>query len=374
VPRIVGARVLLACLGVAGLLASCGGASETAGSAPSASSSPSATPSASSPGAPVSGPEDFLAAYVAADGAVIRHDQGGDVVSEGQAYAMLVAEVAGRDDVVRRVWDWTRAHLALDSGLLAFHADSHGKVLDSEAASDADVLCALALLRYDGPGADRLHSAGRRLARAVLAHETVTDGAGRPVLVAGPWARQQQVVNPSYLMPGVFTDLATLTGDRRWQGLASSSVAVVDRLTGGGSSLPSDWARVEGDRVVATGSGGGDGQPQYGPDAQRTPLWFATGCSPDARRLAAGWWPILQAENRSSATALSTDGSALDSTPSVVALLGAGGSAGAAGDDAGVADLDTGAAQANAAQPTYYGCAWLALAPALRAGRLTSCS
>jgi len=374
VARIAGARVLVACLGVACLLSACGGSSETTGSATSGSGSPSATPSAASSGAPVSGPEDFLAAYVAADGAVIRHDQGGDVVSEGHAYAMLVAEVAGRADVVRRVWAWTRAHLALDSGLLAFHADSHGKVLDAQAATDADVLCSFALLRYDGPGADRLHSDGRRLARAVLTHETVTDSSGRPVLVAGPWAREQKVVNPSYLMPGVFADLATLTGDRRWQALASTSVTVVDRLTDGGRSLPPDWARVEGDRVVATGSGGGDGQPQYGPDAQRTPLWFAAGCSADARRLAAAWWPILQAENRSSATALSTDGTALDPSPSVVALLGAAGSAGAAGDDAGVADLDTGASQTDAAQPTYYGGAWLALAPALRDGRLTPCS
>ena len=35
----------------------------------------------------------FLAGYVTGDGRVIRRDQGGDIVSEGQAYGMLIAEV-----------------------------------------------------------------------------------------------------------------------------------------------------------------------------------------------------------------------------------------------------------------------------------------
>jgi endo-1,4-beta-D-glucanase Y len=72
----------------------------------------------------------FLHRYVTSDGRVIRHDQGGDIVSEGQAYAMLIAESAGRPEVARTVWSWTRAHLGRPDGLFAWHASGSGAVED----------------------------------------------------------------------------------------------------------------------------------------------------------------------------------------------------------------------------------------------------
>jgi hypothetical protein len=36
--------------------------------------------------------DSFLAKYVTSHGRVLRHDQGDDIVSEGQAYGMLIAE------------------------------------------------------------------------------------------------------------------------------------------------------------------------------------------------------------------------------------------------------------------------------------------
>jgi endoglucanase len=319
-------------------------------------------------------PNAFVDAYVTGDGRVLRHDQGNDVVSEGQAYGMLAAELAGRDDVVRTIWSWTKDHLRSAQGLLSYHANADGRVLDPQPATDADVLSAYALLRYEGPEADTLHADGRDLAGAVLEHETATDTQGRPVLVAGPWATgRPAVVDPSYLMPSVFTGLASMTGDHRWQELATSSVALVDAVTDGGRSLPPDWARLEGDRLVPSGSGGGDGSPQFGPDAQRVPLWFAFGCDSHAERLAAAWWSLLQQDDRSSATALSLDGGVLDGTGSTLALLAAGASARAAGDDSGAGDLEAGALRTYQGSPTYYGGAWLVLAAALRDGRLASC-
>src|SRR5690348_4029051 len=48
----------------------------------------------------------FLDRYMDPDGRVVRHDQGGDSVSEGQAYAMLAAVAI--DDRARfaRAWRW----------------------------------------------------------------------------------------------------------------------------------------------------------------------------------------------------------------------------------------------------------------------------
>src|SRR2546423_15229298 len=55
--------------------------------------------------------ERFLATYVAADGRVVRHDQGDDTVAEGQSYALVLAQVASDDATFGRVWDWTAGHL-----------------------------------------------------------------------------------------------------------------------------------------------------------------------------------------------------------------------------------------------------------------------
>src|SRR5207302_9757221 len=63
----------------------------------------------------------FMRRYVEGNGRVVRRDQGGDTVSEGQAYAMLLAvalDDRGRFDTV---WRWTRTHLQQPDGLLAFH-------------------------------------------------------------------------------------------------------------------------------------------------------------------------------------------------------------------------------------------------------------
>ena len=96
---------------------------------------------------------------------------------------------------------------------------------------------------------------------------------------------------------------------------------------------------------MATGQAGGGGAPQYGPDAQRVPLWFAAGCDPQSRRLAAAWWPVLQQDDRSSADALSITGDVVDPDASAVALLASAAAARASGDQAGVAALDRGAEQ-----------------------------
>ena len=298
----------------------------------------------------------FLSRYVTGDGRVIRHDQGGDIVSEGQAYGMLVAELAGRPALARTIWSWTTRHLARPDGLFAWHATGAGRIEDPQSATDADTLIAYALLRFRGGGAATMHRAGRRVARAVLAHEAVSLPDGTRLPVAGPWATAlpAPVTNPSYLMPGVFRALARMTGDRRWAGAAAASVRLVRTLTGDGRQLPPDWAVVTGGHLVAAPQPGGGAGIRYGLDAARVPVWFAGGCDADARRLAAAWWPRLR--------------TAAGDSP--LQILAAAASATAAGDHAAATAL-RGHAEALAARaPTYYGDAWAALGPAVLDDRL----
>jgi endoglucanase len=360
------------------LASGCGG-----GGGHQAGSSPTASPSATVPTAKDAA-ATFLDKYVESDGRVIRRDQGGDIVSEGQAYAMLIAEIADKPAVARTVWTWTRSHLQRSDSLLAFHADGGGRIIDHQSASDADVLAAYALLRYDGLDANRLHADGRRLAASVLSHEVATvlshevatDTRGRPVLVAGPWALTAPVtVNPSYWMPGVFTDIGRRTNEPRWTAMADASVALAGQLTNDGAQLPSDWARLDGDRATPVASPGGGTGVQYGLDAMRVPAWFAAGCTTGARELAAKLWrTVLSRKDQTGALALSLDGAVISHDTNALPLVGAAAAAEAAGDSASRTRLFDLAAQRARDHPTYYGDAWLALGTALVDGSLGKCA
>jgi len=181
------------------------------------------------------------------------------------------------------------------------------------------------------------------------------------------------VVDPSYWMPGVFDDLATMTGDPRWREIAATTVSLVAGATQGGMKLPSDWGQLSGSRLMATAAPDGSAAVQYGLDAQRIPIWFATSCSPRARSIAGGWWRALAAGDRSSALALGLDGSVIDGHSNPVPLLASAATARAAGDGASASSLTKQAAELSRTTPTYYGDAWLALSAGLWSGAITGC-
>ena len=236
--------------------------------------------------------QEFFAAYVDADGRVIRHDQGGDTVSEGQAYALRLALGDGDAASFDRVWTWTREHLQVGSGLFAWRWHD-GAVVDAEPVADADLDMAVALAQAsDRFARDDYAEDARRIASAVLDHETVEVG-GRLVLVAGPWAVAERVVNPSYLAPCDDEELAALSNDRRWLRLRDSSAVLLDEELSTG--LPSDWTVLD-----ATGGLHPIARPEdranpgrYGLDAarvrplasgdatpvERSPRGSGTGCS-----------------------------------------------------------------------------------------------
>ena len=317
----------------------------------------------------------FLDEYVRPDGRVTRPDQGGDTVSEGQAYGMLLAEVADRPGTFGRIWQWTRDHLQGSSGLFAYHANAAGQILSREPASDADLLIAWALLRYQGPDSVVRHREGRRVAAAVLAREVTAGPGGTPVLAAGPWATGRPAsIDPSYWSLPALTGLARLTGNSRWQRIAGGAVSLAGHLTSGGRVLPPDWAKLTAAGVLAPepAPDGSQPQAQYGLDAQRTVAWFAAPCDPRAQALAARWWGLLRTGDRAQAQALRPDGAVLDPAPAPLPLVAAAAGAQAAGQRAAARRFLQRAAARQHRDPTYYGAAWVALGSALLSGALAS--
>lgn len=281
----------------------------------------------------------FLAGYVDPDGRVVRRDQAGDTVSEGQAYAMLVAVGSGDGATFRRVWGWTQQHLVRPDGTLSWRwAD--GKVVDPSSASDADLDAARALVLAGRTFGDLdLLADGLRLGQAVLEVETVQTSVGR-VLTAGSWATAEPwAFNPSYPSPAAYAVLGDASGDSRWAELATAGRAVgTGLLTTVG--LPPDWAQVHADGHVEPVPGaagrGGEGV-RYGYDATRFPLRQAESCTPGDRTLAARLAPALE-QSPGSAAERDLGGRPLTADRSVVGLEGEAAALAAAGDAAGARD------------------------------------
>jgi endoglucanase len=320
---------------------------------------PAASPAGTVPLTPDAAVHSFLASYVAPDGRVIRKDQGSDTVSEGQAYAMLMAAAVGDRNHFMTVWDWTESHLLEPNGLLAWHW-AGGRVVDAQPAADADVGTAAALVmasrRFGDPD---LLAAGQNLAAAVVSHETAPSAYGR-TLLAGPWAvTPTKYVDPSYLAPAELDELAAAFG-APWPALATSARSELLTLTSNGD-LPPDWAVIASDQVVHPAAApGSPGQPAvFGFDAVRAPIWMGTSCSASLRQAAAG---LLPAFGRGAGKVeLNLGGHPAPGVSSPLGLLGrAGAEWGAGRTNAAWSDLRR-AARADQQHPTYYASAWVVI-------------
>jgi cellulose synthase (UDP-forming) len=326
--------------------------------------------------------EAFFDGYVTPEGRVVRRDQGGDTVSEGQAYAMLLAAGAGEGRRFQTVWAWTREHLQRNDRLLSF-LWRDGEVVDPNPAADADLDAAWALLvaaeRFDRP---QYRSEALRIGRAILREETTRRGRGRELL-AGPWAKgKRPTINPSYYSPGAYAALARASGDRRWHELARTSRRRLATLTASKPALPPDWARIEASGRRSRGpvprpgpAANARGEPLYSYDAIRVPLRYAAACTAANRGIAARLWPFLK---RQAATEISPsytlDGRRAAAGTHAGAIVAAAAAAAAADERATADELLDRARDADEEHPSYYGSVLLALGEQmLNSGRLTGC-
>jgi endo-1,4-beta-D-glucanase Y len=306
--------------------------------------------------------QEFLDRYVAADGRVIRRDQGSDTVSEGQAYGMLIAVALGDEARFDQIWRWTRDNLQRADGLFAWRW-AVGRVIDWQPATDADlaIASALALAGERFSERDDVIEA-RRIADAIIDRESVATSEGK-LLVAGPWATISRTVNPSYFMINAMSRLLWATNDWNWSSVASTSRRVIDGLTDTFPHLPPDWAIVGRSTTDATATSSPDGRSaRYAYDAVRVFVQLAVDCNSSGRAIAARGWTFFRTIDASDLAAeYSLEGKPLTDYGHPSALVAAAASAEAAGRrDAGASLLDA-ATSLDDDYPTYYGSAWIAL-------------
>lgn len=369
-------RSTLIAVAAGAVLVTAGTAAVAVGVSSSDHGPPDAGPEATSTALPPSGdgaPEldasslatSFLDDWVE-DGRVVRHDEGGDTVSEGQAYGLFAAIVAEDEQRFDEIWSWTQHELVRPDGLLAWRWDE-GAVVDDEPASDADLDAARALvLAGDRFGRSDLHDDGVALATTIADRMTVETAQGR-ILLPGLWAadREPYAYNPSYASPVTFEVLSAATGDPRWDELQAGSAAVTTDILEA-TDLPPDWAQVHTDGLVEPmpGPRGGGDPVQYGFDAPRLMLRYAESCAPADVALAGRPLATLDREDDVKSR-LDLGGGALVEEQSPLGFAARAASAKASGDEsAATSDLER-AAELAAEYPTYYGAAWVMLSTAM---------
>lgn len=305
----------------------------------------------------------FFHGYVDPSGRVVRHDQGGDTVSEGQAYALLLAVAVDNRAEFARVWRWTRTHLQEADGLFAYHWVA-GRVVDAMPAADADLQIAWAL----DLGARRFHdpayrSAALRVADAVRTLETAPVPGGGTVLTAGPWAgRAPAWLNPSYWAEPATAALARLPGGAAWSGITTTDRRLAAAVTADGRRLPPEWARLRGSTVAPSGPPSRPAAAaDFGLNAARLVVWEAVSCHRGDRLLAARWVGLLNRAAAHGALATTLAGRAVDPTRHPLPIVAAAAAAAARGEIVRRDALLTAAARLDARFPTYYGTAWVAL-------------
>jgi endoglucanase len=228
--------------------------------------------------------ERYREVFLARDGRIVDRTAGDRSTSEGQAYALFFALVAGDRDAFERVLRWSRDNLAqgdLAAQLPAWHwgarRDGGWGVLDANSASDADLWMAYALLEagrlWRDPEHERL---ARRLLANVAAREIATLPGLGPMLLPAPrgFALERGRgwrLNPSYLPPQLLARFASAGVPGPWLELRATAARMLRETAPRG--VVADW-------VLYRSEDGFGPDPVHGAigsyDAIRTYLWAGT--------------------------------------------------------------------------------------------------
>ncbi len=219
--------------------------------------------------------------FLTSEGRIVDNANGGISHSEGQGYAMLIAERLNDRPTFEAMWQWTQSNLLVRGDSLAAWrwSPQTPHVADRNNATDGDLLIAWALAE----ASDRWDvSEYRETARLIvedLATKVVTSSRFGPILLpastgfAGKDQPDAPVVNLSYWLFPAFKHLRAVSDSINWDALTATGKTLIELSRFGPRRLPSDWISL------------GAAQPAparsfpavFGYDAVRIPFYFAWG-------------------------------------------------------------------------------------------------
>lgn len=225
--------------------------------------------------------ESYARRFLSDDGRVVDRTAADRTTSEGQAYGLFFALAANDRPRFDRLLRWTRDNLAradlgrrLPSWLWGRRPDGRWGVLDENAASDADLWMAYALLEAGRLWRERSYEElGRSVAANVAAREVRRVPGLGATLLPGPRGFVSEKgravrLNPSYAPPQLLRRLAALGVPGPWEEVLGSAVRLLRE--GAPRGVAADWV------LYRAGAGFGP-DSQHGSlgsyDAIRVPLW-----------------------------------------------------------------------------------------------------
>lgn len=183
--------------------------------------------------------DSFAQTFLQNDGRVLANAQG-QTHSEAQSYALMFALVANDRQRFERILRWTEDNLCagdltarLPAWLWGKASDGKWGVLDSNAASDADLWIAYALAQAGRLWNVRRYRALANVLAARIVREETEDLPGLgPTLLPGPQGfvlekGKRWRLNPSYVPIQLLRGLGTSTGQAIWEQLCASSQRMV---------------------------------------------------------------------------------------------------------------------------------------------------
>lgn len=225
----------------------------------------------------------FKAQFINEGGRVISDDDGGGkTYSEGQGYALFFALVANDRPMFDKLLRWTENNLCegdmtarLPAWLWGKRPDGTWGVIDSNAASDADLWIAYALGEAGRLWNERSYRAlSALLAARVLREETADIPGLGPTLLPAPkgfvQADGRWRLNASYLPMHLMQWLAASDLDPQWKKLVDSSLKVI--LGSSPKGFTADWTVYDAKQGFLVDTEGKEkGQGTY--NAIRVYLW-----------------------------------------------------------------------------------------------------
>jgi endo-1,4-beta-D-glucanase Y len=261
----------------------------------------------------------WKARAVVADGGnlrVQRWENGNDTVSEGIGYGMVAAVYMNDKATLDKLWAYAQQHFD-NNGLMQWHLNSSGSVVESGSATDGDEDMAFALVMADKQWGGYATPA-KALLTNIMNHEV--DGSG--IIKSGD-GFQEDKRNPSYLAPAYYRVFAEYTGNTRWTAVVDASYTLLNKCANSSTGLVPAWCN----------SNGGALDPStYQYDACRTPFRIALDACWNNEPRAKAYLAKISAFFATRGAAGITDGFNVNGTPTgtsnqAMAFLGPAGTA-----------------------------------------------
>jgi len=180
---------------------------------------------------------------------VNRPDQGGDTVSEGIAYGMLLTVGWGNPTLPGSLYDAT-ARSKFDglwryykhfgatkpSGLMPWRVSGTGVITGTGAATDSDVDVAFALVMahriWGSTGSVNYAAEATNVINAILNYEiTPANHPGQPNIMkngdSDPWTNTDQRIDPDYWFPAFARVFKAHTGNTRWDAVIAANYPLI---------------------------------------------------------------------------------------------------------------------------------------------------